>query len=286
MTDTPHQRMLMAKQLMASQWDRPTTEDNALIRRGSVLPLGQYANGQSGVAWPGMVAEPVNAFVRLLQSGYQAGTNDVQGVEDAFNVAGAVGLGSLATRRPAGSLGAGGRPRDTSGYHDIYHGTASDPTTGQTFTAFDPSKGGQVSGSQAGQLGIFGSPSAAVANEYAALAAAKTGGSPAVMPLSFRPGRVAKMDLGPDAKNHEVSASLASAWEQGYDTVLLTNYTTPGGLSGQRVVVVRNPNQLRSKTAADFDPARMDENNLLAARGLPTGVIDQDGQSSGRYPAR
>lgn len=280
---TPHQRYRQSKGLMPDQFDRPTPQDGPVTERAGMFPLGTYANGQTGLAWPGIIAEPVQSFNRLLQNGYQAGTGDTQGVEDAFNVAGAVGLGSMAFGRPRGSLGSGGRPtRDTTGYFDLYHGTASDPKTGQMFTSFDPSRGGAVSGSQAGELGIFGSPSPAVANEYASMAAARTGGAPAVMPLSFRPGNVAKMDLGPDAKNHEVAASLASAWEHGYDSVVLTNYTTPGGQTGQRVVVVRNPNQLRSRTAADFDPARVNENNLLAATGLPVGAVSQDGQSDGR----
>ena len=104
----PHERMRMAQQLMAEQWDRPTTEEAPLQQRGSVLPFGQYDGGKTGFAWPGLIAEPVNSMARLLQNGYQPGTNDVQGVEDAFNVAGGAMTGGLAAPRPAGSIGMSG----------------------------------------------------------------------------------------------------------------------------------------------------------------------------------
>lgn len=54
--------------------------------------------------------------------------------------------------------------------------------------------------------------------------------------------------------------------------VVLNNYTTPSGKGGERAIVLRNTNQLRSINAA-FDPARAHEPNLLASDGIgPQGV--------------
>jgi hypothetical protein len=66
-------------------------------------------------------------------------------------------------------------------------------------------------------------------------------------------------------KNHEIAATLAQAWDDGYTSVLLKNYTSPGGKKGD-ILVVRDPNQLRSPYAA-FDPARRDSADLLASFG-------------------
>jgi len=109
----PDQRRRIANALMANQYDRPTPQDGPVTERAGLFPLGTYANGQTGLAWPGFVAEPVQSFYRLLQNGYQAGTGDTQGVEDAFNVAGAAMLGGLAAPRPRGSIGMGGRPQES-----------------------------------------------------------------------------------------------------------------------------------------------------------------------------
>lgn len=58
-------------------------------------------------------------------------------------------------------------------------------------------------------------------------------------------------------------------------TPSIRNYTTPGGRSGQDIVVVRDPAQIRSRFAA-FDPARRSDSDLLAATGvtLPTAGGD------------
>jgi len=65
------------------------------------------------------------------------------------------------------------------------------------------------------------------------------------------------------AADHEIRASLREAWEQGYDAVLLKNYTSPSGKSGD-VLVVRDPVQLRDPKAR-FNPAKRNSANLLAS---------------------
>lgn len=105
----PDQRRRITNALMADQYNRPTPQDGPVTERAGMFPLGTYANGQTGIAWPGFIAQPVESFVNLLQRGYQGGTGDTQGVEDAFNVAGGAMTGGLLAPRPRGSVGMSGR---------------------------------------------------------------------------------------------------------------------------------------------------------------------------------
>jgi hypothetical protein len=91
---------------MAAQYDRATPEEGNVAQRHGLLPLATYDNGRTGLAFPGFVAEPVQSFNRLLENGYTPG--DTQGVEDAFNVAGAAMLGGFAAPKPAGVVGSAG----------------------------------------------------------------------------------------------------------------------------------------------------------------------------------
>lgn len=111
----PDQRRRIANALMADQFDRPTPQDEPVKERAGMFPLGTYANGQTGIAWPGFVAQPVESFVNLLQRGYQGGMGDTQGVEDAFNVAGGALVGGIASPKPVNALGIfGGRLAKTA----------------------------------------------------------------------------------------------------------------------------------------------------------------------------
>jgi hypothetical protein len=151
------------------------------------------------------------------------------------------------------------RARDI-GYRSepVYHGTAVD------FDAFSLARGGEVSGSRAGSVGVSVSPDAGVANEFAALAAGETADGSRVLPLMYRTSRQGTLALDGTEKNFEVAATLQDAWSSGFDSVRLLNYSTPDGSSGKEVIVVREPNQLRSVNAA-FDPARANSANLLAS---------------------
>lgn len=111
----PDQRRRITSALMADQYNRPTPQDGPVTERAGMFPLGTYANGQTGIAWPGFVAQPVESFVNLLRNGYQGGTGDTQGVEDAFNVAGGALVGGIASPKPANALGIfGGRLAKTA----------------------------------------------------------------------------------------------------------------------------------------------------------------------------
>lgn len=177
----------------------------------------------------------------------------------------------------------------------VHHGTAT--KNGELFSAFDPARtGGRTSGSQAGSQGVSVALSPEVANEFAFLAAQQSGGDPVVLPLMHRTERPGVLTLDGSAKNLEVAATLSDAFSAGgRDAVVLRNYTTPGGRTGETVVVLKEPNQLRSPTAA-FDPAKRDSSDLLASLGglgvaggaaLAQGAASGDGPayaSSGRIP--
>ena len=59
-----HRRMQETQRAFADQFDRPTPQDYPVVERGntgtftsSMLPIATYANGQTGLAWPGIIAE-------------------------------------------------------------------------------------------------------------------------------------------------------------------------------------------------------------------------------------
>jgi hypothetical protein len=64
------------------------------------------------------------------------------------------------------------------------------------------------------------------------------------------------------AVESEIRASLLKAWDEGYDSVMLRNFTAPGGRKGT-VLVVKDLAQLRSPFAK-FDPRKRGSSDLLA----------------------
>lgn len=82
----------------------------------------------------------------------------------------------------------------------------------------------------------------------------------------------AVLDLTGDESHSAVVATLRDAFDRGHDAVMLRNSNTFGGLKGQKIIVVRDANQLRSPYA--IDPAKRDSANLLAAlAGLSAAPI-------------
>ena len=100
------------------------------------------------------------------------------------------------------------------------------------------------------------------AGEFARIAAVRSRDNAQIYPLLHRNENPASIRLAGDEKNHEIAATLVNAWDQGYDAVMLENYTSPGGKTGN-ILVVRDPSQLRSPFAA-FDPEKKQSPNLLA----------------------
>jgi hypothetical protein len=114
-----------------------------------------------------------------------------------------------------------------------------------------------------------------VANEFAA--ARRSGpANPQIYPLFHRTDNPARLDLTGRETHAQVVETLRDAFDRGHDAVMLRNYTTPGGIEGQNIVIVRDANQLRSPFAM-FDPARRDSANLLAglagAAAIPAGAL-------------
>lgn len=138
--------------------------------------------------------------------------------------------------------------------------------TSREFSSFDPSRGGATSGAAPGQLGVWSEvrPKAGgIAEEFAERSARQTGGNPQVMPLVHRAKRPGVIELTGKETNQEISATLAQAWDDGFDAVMFKNYSTPGGKSGD-ILVTKDPAQLRSPYA-QFDPAQRESGFLLGS---------------------
>lgn len=157
---SPHQRMRMGQMLMAGQYDRPTPHDTMPTQRANLLPLATYENGMTGPALPGLLAQPLESFNKLLKYGYTPGTGDTAAVEAAFDAAGGALMGGSMVPKPRGSLGVNrltidyfGKPvtvldspspRETAGFINRTKYKAArriiDPDTGATYIwdAADP----------------------------------------------------------------------------------------------------------------------------------------------------
>ena len=115
----PDRRRRALNAMVAAQYDRPTPQDTTVTERAGLLPIGTYANGMTGLAFPGFIADPVAGF-------YREATNPVpylnrsedekrQTVETGFDVAGAAMVGGLAAPKPSNTVGIfGGRLAKTA----------------------------------------------------------------------------------------------------------------------------------------------------------------------------
>ena len=163
----------------------------------------------------------------------------------------------------------------------LAHGTASD------FSEFDLDEAGRMSRAAPARMGVSAevrpsmtSPSP-IADEFAERASKLTSNPPRILPLLHRAENPASLTLTGDEMNHEIAATLADAWERGHDSVLLRNYTSPGGQTGD-ILVVKDPAQLRAPTA-QFDPVKRNSRNLLAGTaGVSVLPFAGDGERMGQ----
>jgi hypothetical protein len=165
----------------------------------------------------------------------------------------------------------------------LYHGTGKD------FKSFDLTRGSQTSGSPVGNLGVSAALDRETAKEFARLAAARdrgyqglTGNSTnqgEVFELVHRAEKPASINLTGNETNNQIAATVEGAWDNGYDSILFKNYTTPGGLKGRQFVLVRDPSQLR-KITAKFDPKKISSPELLAGVGLGFYVLENENNSA------
>lgn len=246
-----------------------------------IVNSAQAFDNQNWSDWLHQTRKP--DFVRTPDGGVAYGPDGVEAIRLFANggrpgAATGAALGAIPDTAALDMSHAARMQRATDmGFHPttFYHGTVGD------FPSFDLSKGGQVSSSRAGSQGVSVSPTPGVANEFAQIASDKSGGNASVMPLRARLGKVGSVTLDGSEKNLEVAATLANVFKADYDTVVLKNYTTPGGDGGNNVLVVKDPAQLRSVNAA-FDPAKADSANLLYANGgLGFSALDALLQSYG-----
>jgi hypothetical protein len=100
-------------------------------------------------------------------------------------------------------------------------------------------------------------------------AATPRSGEPQATELWYRADRPAVIDLMGSESHAQVVETLRDAFERGHDAAIL-NYTTPGNEAGQKIVYVRDANQLRSPQAA-FDRSKKLSPDLLA--GLAAGAV-------------
>jgi hypothetical protein len=166
----------------------------------------------------------------------------------------------------------------------LYHGSDAD------FSAFDLAKRGSTTGVAPARVGaawLAFEPE--VADQFADLAAKARGGNPTVYPLVHRASNPAVATLKGTETNLEIAATLEDAFERGYDAVWFKNYTAPDGQTGKNVLVVRDPEQLRSRFAK-FDPAKRSSSDLLAglggvgATGLLGLMMNQNAPSDRQEP--
>ena len=135
----------------------------------------------------------------------------------------------------------------------LYHGS------GQTFSEF---KAVPTSAGVSDAPGVSLALHPQIANEFAlAKSLGNEQANPQVYKLIHRADNPASLTLSGDEGHREVVATLQDAFDAGHDAVMLRNYTSPGGTSGN-IIIVKNPNQLRSVNAA-FDPERRNDKNLL-----------------------
>jgi len=89
-------------------------------------------------------------------------------------------------------------------------------------------------------------------------------------PIWHRSERPTSIDVR-GAGAGEIQASLKKAWDEGYDSVMLKNYTSPGGRTGT-VLVVKDLAQLRAPSAK-FDPRKRNSSDILASVGGAGAVL-------------
>lgn len=146
----------------------------------------------------------------------------------------------------------------------LYHGS------GQTFSQF---KAAPTSAAVRDAPGVSLARDPEIANEFAQMAGqGRVRGrewsdnvqtNPQVYKLWHRADRPVSIRLEGNEAHHEVVATLQDAFVRGYDSVMLRNYTSPGGRKGD-IIIVRDANQLRSPNAA-FDPANRNSTFLLGS---------------------
>lgn len=139
----------------------------------------------------------------------------------------------------------------------LYHGTDKDITEFK----LPKTQAEAASGSPVGTLGVSLAESPSVAGEFANLKGSTNG--PNILPVIHRAEKPTSIALEGGEMDHEIAATVLDAWDQGFDSIRFTNYTTPKGIKGQDFILVKDPNQVRSVSAA-FDLKKKMSPDILA----------------------
>lgn len=172
----------------------------------------------------------------------------------------------------------------------VFHGTAVKENTvmkdGNIFDEFKKFEGEDLSRSTSrspvGKLGISVAEDPELAESFSRLASPDGNEGAAILPLKFRAQKVGQIDLDGTESNAEIYSTVVDAWNQDFDAIRFTNYTTPAGETGKNFVLVRDTNQLRSINAA-FDPAKKESSKMLAgtaATALGIGGLSSEDASA------
>lgn len=127
------------------------------------------------------------------------------------------------------------------------HGTA--PLV--PFREFDPSRLGSMTRAAPARRGVWAEVNpkpGGIAEDFALLAAARTRGTPRVVPLLHRADRRGRIALTGDESAFQIAATLDKAWDDGFDAVMFNNFIMRPGQTGS-ILVVKDPAQLRDPSA-------------------------------------
>jgi hypothetical protein len=161
----------------------------------------------------------------------------------------------------------------------LYHGTARE------FPAFSLTPPARNSLGPLAQTGVSTTKDPAYASGFAALSShLGTGSYPQVLPLLHRAEKSARIDAT-GLSMSEVALAVRDAWAAGHDAVVIQNYTRGpfGRVAPTEHVIVRNPNQLRSRFAG-FDPSKSHLADLLASRSVPWTAVRKAITGGGEFP--
>ena len=155
-----------------------------------------------------------------------------------------------------------------------YHGTDT------SFSGFDPSRSGEATGAATARMGVWSAFDPKIADLYADTMAHRRGGNAQIYPLRFRSRKQGRVHLQGDELESEIAATIAQAWDDGFDSVVFENFTSPEGTK-HAILIVKDAAQLRSPWAK-FDPKKRASADLLAGLAgggaVVFGAVAQDGK--------
>lgn len=214
-------------QMLMGEWDKTK---QPLKERATMLPLGQYEDGSVGLAWPGLLADPI-------QRGYQAANTPIPPInDDAAWADKSAAMFDAASLAPIGGVAAAVASRPKPGIR-AYRGAASETIAPSTME--NPGT-------------VWSSTSPDVANFYAERAAGYADNDGLVMPLNIR-GKLKTEGpwFGTQQWSPEWQAKIDAAVADGYDGVRFRNVSdTVDGVTSDWIATAR-PETMYSATTGE-----------------------------------